>query len=94
MSNKWVRAIEEERIRQIAKEGWTAQHDDSYTADEIALAAVCYTLPIGSFRLLNNLWPWGNAWWKPTTRKRNLVKAGALIVAELERLERAEDTLQ
>jgi hypothetical protein len=28
-------------------------------------------------------------WWKPTNRRRDLVKAGALILAEIERLDRA-----
>jgi hypothetical protein len=35
------------------------------------------------------LWPWERSWWKPTKTRRNLVKAGALIVAEIERLDRA-----
>lgn len=35
------------------------------------------------------LWPWAREWWKPTNRRRDLVKAGALIVAEIERLDRA-----
>ncbi len=34
-------------------------------------------------------WPWATSWWKPTTKRRNLVKAGALILAEIERLDRA-----
>lgn len=46
-------------------------------------------------------WPWRNrhdagrgfyderAWWKPSDRRRDLVKAGALILAEIERLDRA-----
>lgn len=34
------------------------------------------------------LWPWDWNWWKPTNRRRALVKAGALIVAEIERLDR------
>ena len=37
-------------------------------------------------------WPasWDARWWKPTgDRRRDLVKAGALIVAEIERLDRA-----
>lgn len=38
------------------------------------------------------LWPWGRAWWKPTDNRRNLVKAGALILAEIERLDRAVKT--
>lgn len=37
------------------------------------------------------IWPksWSIDWWKPKIRRRNLVKAGALIVAEIERLDRA-----
>jgi len=35
------------------------------------------------------VWTWERAWWKPTTRRRDLVKAGALILAEIERLDRA-----
>lgn len=36
------------------------------------------------------VWPWDESWWKPTNRRRDLVKAGALILAEIERLDRAE----
>lgn len=35
------------------------------------------------------LWPWDASWWKPSDRRRDLVKAGALILAEIERLDRA-----
>ncbi|MFN3321313.1 MAG: hypothetical protein ACK43M_21435, partial [Allorhizobium sp.] len=38
---------------------------------------------------MKELWPWGIEWWKPTDRRRDLVKAGALIIAEIERLDRA-----
>jgi hypothetical protein len=34
------------------------------------------------------LWPWDWSWFKPTNRRRDLVKAGALILAEIERLDR------
>ena len=38
-----------------------------------------------------NLWPWEAEWWRPTpdNRVRELVKAGALIAAEIDRLTRA-----
>lgn len=36
-----------------------------------------------------SLWPWDRKWWKPKDRRRDLVRAGALIVAEIERLDRA-----
>lgn len=36
-------------------------------------------------------WPhsWDFDWWKPTSRRRDLIKAAALIIAEIERLDRA-----
>lgn len=34
-------------------------------------------------------WPWDRSWWKPRDPRRNLVRAAALIVAEIERLDRA-----
>lgn len=36
-------------------------------------------------------WPWDPEWWKPSDDPiRNLVKAGALIAAEIDRLQRAQ----
>ncbi|MGY0790895.1 hypothetical protein ACW7BJ_16135 [Azospirillum argentinense] len=35
------------------------------------------------------IWPWGARWWKPKDPRRDLVRAGALIAAEIERLDRA-----
>jgi hypothetical protein len=36
-------------------------------------------------------WPWDAEWWKPSPDSvRNLVKAGALIAAEIDRLQRKE----
>jgi len=37
---------------------------------------------------VTDLWPWDSKWWKPTSQRRDLVKAGALILAEIERLDR------
>jgi hypothetical protein len=73
-----------ERLRQIEAEGWTPEHDDKHTKGEMAKAAACYAAgyPIAT------LWPWGDEWWKFSDRRRNLVKAGALILAEIERLDR------
>jgi hypothetical protein len=36
-----------------------------------------------------NNWPWDRKWWKSKSRRRDLVKAAALILAEIERLDRA-----
>ncbi|MBO9125499.1 MULTISPECIES: hypothetical protein [unclassified Rhizobium] len=34
------------------------------------------------------IWPWSRKWWKPSDRRRDLVKAAALIIAEIDRLDR------
>lgn len=34
---------------------------------------------------------WGWHWWKPKDQRRDLIRAAALIVAEIERLDRAAD---
>ncbi len=44
----------------------------------------------GRINILRWIWPgtWGWRWWKPKDRRRDLVRAGALIIAEIERLDR------
>jgi hypothetical protein len=43
-------------------------------------------------RGLNGLWPWASEWWKPSDDPIcNLVKAGALIAAEIDRLQRLRE---
>ena len=78
-----------ERTRQINEEGWTPAHDDQHAKGELATAAYCY-VRWGGRLFAPAEWPWSNQWWKPTDRRRDLVKAAALIVAEIERLDRAE----
>lgn len=84
-----------ERRRQIKEEGWSPAHDDRYVHGQLAEAAACYAIasrhPEGPDIPLHHLpanWPWDESWWKPTDRRRMLVKAGALILAEIERLDR------
>lgn len=89
-------AIIAERERQKSVEGWTEEHDDKYPPGELARAGACYALhapryetrgSTPSFKILE-LWPWRQMYWKPTGFRRDLVKAGALIVAEIERSDR------
>ncbi|WP_423454343.1 hypothetical protein [Ottowia sp. VDI28] len=78
-----------ERLRQINVEGWTPDHDDEeHLPDELALAAASYVCADAG-DAPPAIWPWDRNWWKPRDRRRNLVKSGALILAELERLDRA-----
>lgn len=89
-----IQLIEQERRRQIEQEGWTPEHDDAHSHGELAAAAAMYALSGASHTVeplpitLDNCWPWSRDWWKPKDQRRDLVRAGALIVAELERLER------
>lgn len=89
-----VELISVERERQMSQEGWTPQHDDQHSHGELALAGATYALP----RLLRapypqaglpDLWPFDDGWKpSPNDRVRELVKAGALIAAEIDRLQR------
>lgn len=100
MSNA-IQLIVAERQRQIETESWTQEHDDQHWEGAMAAAAACYALPpktreqslLGG-TVLFHLWPWDREWWKPKPRDRirELVKAGALIVAEIDRLQRSRAT--
>ena len=84
-----------ERQRQIEAEGWTPEHDDKHDKGQLAEAASCYADASVYAGLYGEAppnpsddWPWDWDCWKPTDRRRMLVKAGALILAEIERLSR------
>lgn len=88
-----VRDVLEERARQISVEGWTPESDDKYHCGDMASAAACYARQ-GRYHFPEKGkpgpdWPWAAEWWKPSTYRRNLEKAGALILAEIERIDRA-----
>ena len=85
--------IEQERRRQILEEGYTLEHDLWHTQFELARAAAGYALP-DVYRLVGGAtgrpYAWPINWaFKPTPKDRihELAKAGALIVAEIERLQ-------
>jgi hypothetical protein len=87
-----------ERARQVQALGWTPEHDDRHDQDlALPRAAACYALagigdsaPFWIARAGATEWVWPQQWqWKPKNRRADLVRAGALIVAEIERLDRA-----
>ena len=91
-----ARDVLAERQRQISAEGWTPEHDDAHEEGSLACAAGCYAIHAGlpdEARVPKGWapqdWPWGAEWWKPKDRRSDLVRAGALILAEIERLDRA-----
>ena len=90
--------IAAERRRQVEEEGYTARFDADNGDNALAYAAACYALTehVRGFdsygrSLLEALWPWSPYFWKPSPddRVRELVKAGALIAAEIDRLQQA-----
>lgn len=98
-----VALIAEERQRQVSVEGWTPEHDAKHDCGELADAAMCYATVAGatargataeeytdSEEMMKEIgWPFDFQFWKPSDDPiRNLVKAGALIAAEIDRLKR------
>lgn len=72
-----------ERERQIKPIGWTADHDDTLANGELTQMACAYALDNPAFA------PPGWAFKADSGRRRELIKAAALIVAEIERLDRS-----
>lgn len=83
--------VQAERRRQITAEGWTPEHDDLYCAAELPRAAAAYILN-GANDEAPAIWPFSAKWWKPRDARSNYVRAGALILAEIERLDRTAAT--
>jgi hypothetical protein len=100
-----IELITVERKRQIEEEGWTAEHDDKWGYGQLANAAACYAMTnqhricwakkvgLWAKTTFEVIWPFSKEWWKPTPedRIRELVKAGALAAAEIDRLQRLKD---
>lgn len=98
-----IELIALERLRQIEAEGWTPEHDAMHDKGELAEAAAYYAITPGQRAWLDNselfisannglgtsMWPWRPEWFKPSPndRVKELTKAGALIAAEIDRLQ-------
>jgi hypothetical protein len=98
-----IELIKDERQRQIDIEGWDSEHDDTHTSMCLSVAAACYALHVASVsgelsedwkriykEAAEKAWPFDAEWFKPTPNNsvKQLVKAGALIAAEIDRLQR------
>lgn len=96
--------IAAERHRQIHGEGYDDYHDDLRRMGELAIAAALYALPeqtrvddgkpVIAPDLITSLHAslkqtCGFRFTPDNDRRRRLVKAGALIIAEIERLDRS-----
>lgn len=97
-----ISTITAERLRHFTTEGWTDAHDDEHDCSELAMAAAAYcwagqlaaSMEVDDDaemkRWMPDYWPWSPDWWKPSADPvRNLAKAGGLIAAEIDRLQRS-----
>lgn len=94
-----IELIAAERERQVSVKSWDSKHDDEHFMGEMVGAAITYSAhalgiinyhEVGGSDLIE-FWPWDEEDWKPSPDPiRNLVKAGALIAAEIDRLQRKE----
>lgn len=104
-SLKILDEIAAERFRQISDEGFDPRHDDRYLFGELSRAAGCYAqaagrhiaslsgfaMPWATYRdmPMPPEWPWAARWWKPKSAREDLIRAGALILAQVEAIDRS-----
>ncbi|HEL4296659.1 TPA: hypothetical protein UM674_000588 [Stenotrophomonas maltophilia] len=90
-----LKAIADERERQLQAEGFSREGDQQYQRGELARAATAY-VQLAAMDLRDGgrnhiawhgpaaAWPWAPEWWKPVDARRDLVRAGALIAAQID----------
>ena len=86
-----------ERVRQVTALGYTPDHDDVHADGSLSEAAAVFVLNAYGYSTHTfgygslNVWDaWGVAWFKPKSLRRDLVRAAALIIADIERIDRSE----
>lgn len=99
----------DERARQIAREGWSTEHDDGHTDRSLAAAGATYAWLASQAPEYSKHWAemgwkgcsivskflWPTAWHldylKVKVARRMLVIAAALLIAEIDRIDRLEE---
>lgn len=95
-SLKIVNEVLDERVKQSIK--YSAEHDDLHDEDSIALAAAMIADPSGALKDTKEPMLFWEGWERPLaihvrgtkTRRRQLVIAAAMLIAEIERLDRKD----
>ena len=92
-------AVLAERRRQSDVEGFTPEHDDlKHEPGELAHAAAAYAMNGASNDYDEGqppaCWPWTPDWWRPDGKRRDLVKAGALLLAAGEQFDRVRRRIE
>ena len=87
---KVLTMIQSEREKQIARHGYSKEHDKIWLEGELAQAAAVYAMPAYKRRVTD--WPFDMKFYRPEySRVDELIKAAALIVAEIERVTTHEE---
>lgn len=90
-----IAEIQAERRRQTEVEGHTIAHDDSQDRGELARMAVCIVLQTDNVFTIRDcrphpVFPTSHRFAPKSEYRRNLVIGAALLVAEIERVDRDE----
>lgn len=88
-----IELIKSERTRQIEVEWWTLEHDKGWDKGLLGRAASCYETAMDENAIQPPNWPWDKEWWKPKSRVKNLVRAGALYLAQSDKSKHGNDKI-
>ena len=81
-----IELISDERKRQIEEEGFSKLMDSYLNPNDLTMASICYMKAnLMSFENAIEDFPWASSCFKPKDKLRNLVRAGALIAAEIDK---------
>lgn len=84
-----------ERAKQIEKYGYTVKKDRRYRNGELAKVGICYAIAAANsfdkeYQPRGVEFPWSQEHWKPEApRRENLVKAVALLLAQIDQIDAA-----
>lgn len=93
-TDKVLDDIKQKRKRQVVVHGWSRLHDDTHTGGELAIAAIPYIQAACNDTLkltddeLQVFWPWEGLFGCVDEKREHLINAAALLVAEIERIDR------
>lgn len=98
--DNFLEKVWQERQRHINVEGYKPEDDDRYIDGDLANAAACYAASCPIFKVANGdifpmrtLFPWNPTFFKKHKhdRKRQIVISASLLMAEYDRIVRAEE---
>lgn len=81
-------AIQQERIRQITKKGYTTEHDAGMSVADLLSASAAFALWAAGDANAHTLWPRGTGPWRaPPSPRVAAAMAGAMAAAAIDLIE-------